>query len=261
MVQNREKMNDLVSIIMLSRNGGRFVEQSVRSVMAQTYTNWELLFYAPYSKDSVVSRMMELKDLDARIQVFQVVEQEKDLSHNYGLRDAKGRWMAFLDCGDLWEPEKLERQITFMETRNYHLSYTEYEKMDLFLWMRGVIFGGPKKLTREDIFRCCWPGYLTVMYDTKEVGLVQVEDLRYNNDYALWLKVSEKVDCYLLPECLAKLRTPQSNIIQYLLTDKLNWRYRVYRKILGRGVFISILMTLRNLYYSTLKRMKYVKKK
>lgn len=250
----------LVSVIMLSRNGGRFVEQSVRSVMAQTYTNWELLFYASYSKDSVVSRMMELKDQDARIQVFQVVEQEKELSRNMGLRDAKGRWIAFLDCGDLWKPEKLERQISFMETRNYHFSYTEYEKMGLFLWMRGAIFGGPKKLTREDIIRCCWPGYLTVMYDAKEVGLVQVEDLRYNNDYALWLKISEKVDCYLLPECLAKLRTPQSNFVQYLLTDKLNWRYRVYRLILGRGMLVSIMMTLRNLFYSTLKRVKYVRK-
>lgn len=253
-------MNDLVSIIMLSRNGGRFADQSVRSVMAQTYTNWELLFYAPYSKDSVISRMMELKDMDARIQVFQVVEQEKDLSRNYGLRDAKGRWMAFLDCGDLWEPEKLERQIAFMETRNYHFSYTEYEKIDLFLWMRGVIFGGPKKLTREDIIRCCWPGYLTVMYDAQEVGQIQIEDFHYNNDYALWLKVCEKADCYLLPECLAKLRTPQSNIVQYLLTDKLNWRYRVYRKILGSGVFVSTMMTLRNLLYSTLKRVKYYRR-
>lgn len=249
----------LVSIIMLSRNGGRFAEQSVRSVMAQTYTNWELLFYAPYSKDSLVTRMMELKDQDARIKVFQVVEQEKDLSRNMGLRDAKGRWIAFLDCGDLWDPEKLEHQIDFMETRNYHFSYTEYEKMGLFLWLRGAIFGGPKKLTREDIIRCCWPGYLTVMYDAKEVGLVHVEDLRYNNDYALWLKISEKVDCYLLPECLAKLRTPQSNIVQFLMTDKINWRYRVYRKLLGRGMFVSIMMTLRNLYYSTLKRVKYVR--
>ena len=251
----------LVSIIMLSRNCGRFVEQSVRSIMAQTYTNWELLFYAPYSKDSVVSRMMELKDQDSRIQVYQVVEQEKELSRNMGLRDAKGRWMAFLDCGDLWEPEKLERQIAFMETRNYHFSYTEYEKIDLFLWMRGAKFGGPKKLTRDDMIRCCWPGYLTVMYDAQKVGLVQIDDLRYNNDYALWLKVIEKADCYLLPECLAKLRTPQSNIVQYLLTDKLNWRYRVYRKILGRGVFVSTLMTLRNLYYATLKRVKYMRRK
>lgn len=251
----------LVSVIMLSRNGGRFVEQSVRSVIAQTYTNWELLFYAPYSKDSVVSRMMELKDQDARIQVFQVVEQEKELSRNMGLREAKGRWIAFLDGGDLWEPEKLERQIDFMENHHYYFSYTKYEKLDLFLWMRGAIFGGPKKLTRDDIIRCCWPGYLTVMYDAREVGQIQIEDLRYNNDYALWLKVCEKADCYLLPECLAKLRTPQSNIVQYLLTDKLNWRYRVYRKILGRGVFISILMTLRNLYYATLKRVKYVSKR
>lgn len=244
--------NDLVSIIMLSKEGGRFAEQSVRSVMAQTYQNWELLFYATYSKDNSLSRLMELKEQDQRIQVFQIVGDEKELSRNNGLRKAKGRWIAFLDSGDLWAPEKLERQIAFMENHHYHFSYTEYEKIDLFLWMRGAIFGGPKKLTREDIIRCCWPGYLTVMYDAKVIGEVQIDDLRYNNDYALWLKVSEKADCYLLPECLAKLRTPQSNIVQYLLTDKLNWRYRVYRKILGHGVFISILMTLRNLYYATL---------
>ena len=95
------------------------------------------------------------------------------------------------------------------------------------------------------------------MYDAIVVGKVQVEDLRLNNDYAPWLKVSENEDRHLLPESLAKLRTPQSTIIQFLMTDKISWRYRVYRKILGRGVLVSIMMTLRNLYYSTLKRIKY----
>jgi len=258
-MENRDR--DLVSIIMLSKEGGRFAERSVRSVMAQTYQNWELLFYAAYSKDGSLSRLMELKEQDQRIQVFQVVGDEKELSRNNGLRKAKGRWIAFLDSGDLWAPEKLERQIAFMEARSCHCSYTDFEKVGPFLWMNKAVFSGPARLTREDMIRCCWPGYLTVMYDAEKVGVMQVKDLRYNNDYALWLKVSEKTNCYLLPECLAKLRTPQSTIMDYLVTDKINWRYRVYRTVLGRGVVISVLMTLRNLYYSTLKRVKYVRRK
>lgn len=61
-------LNDaLVSIIMLSRNGGRFLEQSIRSVMAQSYQNWELLLYTEYSSGQSLSRLMELRDQDPRI--------------------------------------------------------------------------------------------------------------------------------------------------------------------------------------------------
>lgn len=187
-----------------------------------------------------------------------MVDSEKELSRNMGLRDAKGRWVAFLDSGDLWAPEKLERQIAFMEEHGFCCSYTEFRKIGLFMGKRGAIFGGLEKLTHEDMIRCCWPGYLTVMYDAEKVGLMQVEDLPYNNDYALWLKVSKKTDFYLLSECLAKLRTPQSTIIQYLFTDKITWRYRVYRQVLSHGSFVSTLMTIRNQYYSLLKRVKYV---
>ena len=117
---------------------------------------------------------------------------------------------------------------------------------------------GPRRLTYKDMEKCCWPGNLTVMYDAEAIGQIQVEDFKHNNDYALWLKVSEKADCHLLPECLAKLRTPQSTIMEYLLTDKLNWRYRVYRLELGKNPFSAIWMTLRCLYYASLKRVKFV---
>ena len=98
------------------------------------------------------------------------------------------------------------------------------------------------------------------MYDAKAIGLIQVEDFRHNNYYSLCLKVSEKADCYLLAECLAKLRTPQSSIMEYLLTDKLGWRYRVYRQELGENPFVATWMTLRCLYYASLKRVKYVER-
>lgn len=253
--------NDLVSVIMLSKENGRFAEQSVWSVMAQTYQNWELLFFDVNSKDNTVSRMMPLMEQDARIHVSKIPYRSgTTLAMNVALKEAKGRWLAFLKCGDMWEPEKLERQIAFMESNGYHFSYTMFQRHRQLLINRMVVQSGPRRLTYKDMEKCCWLGDLTVMYDAEAIGRIQVEDFKHNNYYALWLKVSEKVDCHLLQECLAKLRTPQSTIMEYLLTDKLSWRYRVYRLELGKNPFVAIWMTLRCLYYASLKRVKYVER-
>ena len=252
---------DLISIIMLSHNRGQFVGESVRSILAQTYTNWELLFFDVNSKDDTASRMMPFMEQDARIHVSKMPYRSgTTLAMNAALKEATGRWLAFLKCGDTWEPEKLERQIAFMESNGYHFSYTMFQRHRRLLINRQVVQYGPRRLTHEDMKKCCWPGDLTVMYDADAVGQIQVEDFKHNNDYALWLKVSEKADCHLLPECLAKLRTPQSTIMEYLLTDKLNWRYRVYRLELGKNPFVAIWMTLRCLFYASLKRVKYIEK-
>ena len=253
--------NDLVSIIMLSRDRGRFVEESVRSILAQTFTNWELLFFDVNSKDDTASKMMPFMEQDSRIHVSRMPYQKgMTIALNKALNEAKGRWMAFLKSGDTWEPEKLERQIAFMEINGYHFSYTKFLRHRRQLINRQVVQSGPRRLTYKDMEKCCWLGNLTVMYDAKTIGQIQIQDFKHNNYYASWLKVSEKVDCYLLPECLAKLRTPHSTIMEYLLTDKLNWRYRVYRWELGKNPFVAIWMTLRCLYYASLKRVKYVER-
>jgi len=253
--------SSLVSIIMLSHNGERFVEESVRSILAQTYTNWELLFFDVNSKDETASKMMPFMEQDARIHVSKMPYRNGMTSAmNAALKEAKGHWLAFLKCGDTWEPKKLERQIAFMESNGYHFSYTAFERERTLLRGKSVIQSGPHRLTYNDMTECCWPGDLTVMYDAEAVGQIQVEDFRHNNYYSLCLKVSEKANCYLLPECLAKLRSPQSTIMDYLFTDKLSWRYRVYRWELGKNPFVAIWMTLRCLYYASLKRVKYVEK-
>lgn len=70
--------------------------------------------------------------------------------------------------------------------------------------LTGVTISGPKHVTKRRMYNFCWPGCLTVMYDATKIGLIQIEDIKKNNDYAMWLKVCKKADCYLLPEVLAK---------------------------------------------------------
>ena len=110
------------------------------------------------------------------------------------------------------------------------------------------------------MMRCCWPAYLTVMYDAEKVGLVQVQNLKNNNDYALWLNISEKHDCHLLNENLAVKRTHWGWLGGLIRTDKVKWRYEVYRKEENLGPVVSLLYTIRNGWYGILKWRRYVKR-
>lgn len=253
--------NDLVSIVMLSSNGGQYVEETVKSVLAQTYQNWELLFVDDNSRDDTVSKMMELKGNDRRIKISQtVVKRGTSANRNGALREAHGRWIAFLDTGDVWAPDKLEKQIAFMEANGYAFTYTEYGLMDEASKDRGVQVSGKEHITYQDMLKCCWPAYMTVMYDAQKIGRVQVQNFTKNNDYALWLYVSKKAACHLLKENLAMLRTSRGRYGRFLMTDKLKWRYEVYQVEEGLNPFTSFFYTIRNGWFGIKKWMNYVKK-
>lgn len=178
--------NDLVSIIMLSKDNGKYVEETVRSVMAQTCQNWEIIFMDDSSKDDTISKMMDLMNesrvkksdgmFESRIKVSQSVQSRGyGVSLNSALSDVRGRWVAFLNVGDIWEPEKLTKQIAFMEKNRYAFSYTKFGLMNKKSQDRGVVIGGKDYITYKDMQKCCWPSYLTVMYDRKKVGEMRVE--------------------------------------------------------------------------------------
>ena len=178
-------MNDLVSVIMPSYNTADYISESIKSVQAQTYTNWELIIVDDCSTDNTDEVVVAFLG-DQRIRYL---KNERNsgaaVSRNRALRKAKGKWIAFLDSDDLWAPEKLEKQIGFMEKNGYSFSYTNYEEIDMAGQKTGVKITGPKKITKTGMFNYCWPGCLTVMYDAEKVGLIQIADIKKNNDYAM----------------------------------------------------------------------------
>lgn len=252
---------DLVSIIMPSYNCGQFVEETIRSVQAQTYQNWEIIFMDDCSTDDTIRIVSAMRDEDKRIHLYQNISNlGAALSRNIALREAKGRWIAFLDSDDLWEPEKLEKQIRFMEENNYKFSYTCYSEMDGEGNDTGTVVSGPVKVTKAGMFAFCWPGCLTVMYDANEIGLLQIEDIKKNNDYAMWLKVCQKADCYLLPEVLAKYRRGRSgSVSSHSISTMIKWHYKLFRDAERIGVMPSLWHTGVNLVCGFYKKMKYVK--
>lgn len=252
-------MHDLVSIIMPSYNTAQYIADSIRSVQAQTYKNWELLIVDDCSSDNsddVVAPFLS----DARIRYLKnEVNSGAAVSRNYALREAKGRWIAFLDSDDLWHPEKLERQILFMEKENCHFSYTYYQEIDEASQTLGVTVQGPRHITKAGMLRFCWPGCLTVMYDAQEIGLLQIPDIRKNNDYAMWLQVISKADCYLLPEILASYRRRRGSISNQSYIKLIKWHYRLFRQVRKESASLSIVHTAGNLVFGVYKKIRYVK--
>lgn len=253
-------MDNLVSIIMPSYNTRKYIEESINSVLKQTYSNWELIIddcsiddtdiiVKPYLSDKRIRYLKNKKNKGAAV------------SRNRALREIKGKWIAFLDSDDLWKPQKLERQINFMIKNGYHFSYTNYSEIDINGKPNGVIVTGPKKITKTGFFNYCWPGCLTVMYDVEKVGLIQIADIKKNNDYAMWLKVCRKANCYLLDENLAFYRKGRSgSISSHSIKKLIFWHYKLFREAEKQNVIMSIFNTMRNMLFGFYKKKIYVLK-
>ena len=255
-----EREAGLVSIIMPSYNTAPYIKQTIQSVLDQTYANWELIIVDDCSTDNTNEVVDTIKD--CRIHYL---KNEKNsgaaISRNKALREAKGQWIAYLDSDDLWMPEKLEKQIKFMEENGYVFSYTNYEEIDVDGYETGVKVTGPKKITKTGMFNYCWPGCLTVMYDADEIGLIHIENIKKNNDYAMWLKVCKKADCYLLDECLGQYRKGRvGSISTHSIKTMIGWHYRLFREAEKQGTVQSIINTGRNLIFGFYKKHKYVER-
>ena len=253
----------MVSIITPSYNCGPFVEETIRSIQAQTYQEWELLFQDDCSTDNTRAIVEKYAAEDSRIKYeCNACNSGAAITRNNALRRASGKWIAFLDSDDIWYPEKLEKQIRFMESHNYHFSYTEYCEINEQSCETGKYVTGPKHITKAGMYSFCWPGCLTVMYDREYVGLIQINDIKKNNDYAMWLRVSQKADCYLLNECLAKYRRGRiGSISTHGYSALIKWHYKLFREAEGMNSVSSLVLTCVNLVCGVYKKLKYVKQK
>ena len=251
----------LVSIITPNWNCAKYIGETVRSVLEQTYQNWEMIIIDDCSNDNsdlVVDPY--LKD-DKRIKLLKTQKNSgAAIARNYGLREAKGRWIAFLDSDDLWLPDKLEKQVAFMAENGYAFSYHDYTEIDEEGQPLGIYVSGIKKVNAFDMYSCCWPGCLSVMYDQDKIGLIQINDVKKNNDTALWLKVVRKAPCYLLKENLAYYRRRRNSITPKTLWQRIWAHYPLFREAEEMNPILATFWTCTNVFGNGIKKVFYVKK-
>ena len=251
-------IDGLVSIIMPSWNTANFIAESIQSVLDQTYTNWELLIVDDCSTDNTDEIVASFHD--DRIKYF---HNEKNsgaaLTRNKAMREARGEWIAFLDSDDLWTPDKLEHQLKFMSDNGYVFSYTEYEKIDEKDKPLHIYVTGPDKVNKRKMYNYDYIGQLTMMYSAKEFGLIQIKDIKKNNDYAIRLQLYKKDDtcCYLLKKNLAKYRIRKQSISHDKISKKLRSHYDLFHMCDEKTAPVALWYACWNMFFGILKKKNY----
>lgn len=186
-------MNELVSIIIPVYNVRDYIIETIGSVCAQTYTGWELLLIEDGSTDGTTDEIERYLDeiKDARIRLIrQASNQGAARSRNRGVREAQGRYIAFLDADDLWEPQKLERQMAFLRDREAAFTFTGYEFADEHGRGTGRVVRVPETLTYRQALKNTTIFTSTVLFDTDRIAREELEmPVIKSEDTALWWRI------------------------------------------------------------------------
>lgn len=230
----------LVSIITPTYNCANFIARTIDSVLAQTYQNWEMIIVDDRSKDNTKEIVEEYMKKDPRIQYHLLeVNSGAAVARTEAMKLANGSYMAFLDSDDIWMPEKLERQIAWMEENGYAFSCTAYEQIDEEDNSLNRVIKTVKKTDYNRLLLDCPVGNSSVMYDVEKMGKFEVPNIRKRNDDALWLQMLKK-EKYIwgMPEVLMRYRIRKHSISSNKL-KVVKYHWILYREIEHLSVFRS----------------------
>lgn len=207
-------MVGLVSVIMPSYNCARYIGQSIESVINQSYKDWELLIQDDCSTDNTLDIAREYASKDDRIKIeVNFKNSGAAVTRNNAIARSQGIWLAYLDSDDLWVPEKLDKQIKFMNEHNCNACFSRYEHIDTEGKSLGVQAKVKKKVTHTDLLLHDWFGCLTLIYKQDLQNKIYGVDVNKANDYALFLQVMKYIDYAVgLDECLAMYRIRKGSV-------------------------------------------------
>lgn len=233
-------IDGLVSIIMPAYNAEKYISESIESVLAQTYKNWELIIIDDCSKDGTINIIRQYQMFDNRIRVISLkCNAGVANARNIGMELAKGRYIAFLDSDDLWLDIKLEEQIKFMQQKQIYFSFSKYRR-----------FTDEKKGKVVDVLTCVNYqkalygnpiGCLTVCLDRRFIKEFRFSKQRHE-DYIAWLNIlkSNNIYAYGIPKVLALYRVGNSNSLSGNKLKSVIWTWNVYRKSQNLSFFCSL---------------------
>ena len=231
-----------VSIITPCYNSSKFLQQTIDSVLNQTFTDWEWLITDDKSTDNSVEIIRKVND--ERIKLT-VAEKNGGAGHarNLSLEKASGRFITFLDADDFWEPNFLEEMVSFMKKENAELAYSNYSRCDENLIPKIEDFKADKNVTFNNLLKTCRLSLLSSMYDSQRVGKEFFPERSKREDHVMWLNLLKKIPVGKpLPKTMSKYRMHASSISRKKTNIMLD-QYLVYKDYMKFS-------TLKSMYYT-----------
>ena len=233
-------MSDLVSIIIPYYKKKIFFKRTIKSILIQSYSNYELiLIYDDPNKEDLNFIKKVLRKIKKTIIIINKVNMGAGSSRNNGIKIAKGKFVAFIDADDVWHKNKLEKQISFMKKKVCDFSYTGYsiinEKNTLIKNIKAKKF-----VNYTSLIKSCDIGLSTVILKTSLLKKNKFPKTITKEDYILWLRLSKKgVKMHGLNLLLASWRK-SSNSLSSSVFQKIKDAYTVYNKYLKFSLIKSI---------------------
>lgn len=234
-----------VTVVTPAYNAARFLPEQLAAVRAQTWRDYEHIVVDDGSTDATADLLARAAAEDDRLRVLRQPNSGAPAARNLALAQARGRYIAFLDADDLWLPEKLERQVSFMRAGGHAMSYHQYRTIgedgsllsSAPLWM-------PRQADYRSYLRLNGTiGTLTVMIDRDLMGDFRMPDSGAE-DFALYLRLLKRHPAVGLFEDLARHRVVVGSLSARKGTT-IGWIWRVYREQEQIGV-------VRSTYYMAL---------
>ena len=246
---------DLVSIIISLYNKEKYIEETIKNIEEQSYSNWELIIVDDCSSDN--SFQIAQKYVSQNVTVIRN-DERKGVSNtrNRGLELAKGRYICFQDADDLWENTKLEKQLKFMKEKDCAFSYTAFEYMSKDGKKKGRTVKVQERLTYKEALKNIRILTISAMIDTSKIdkSLLIMPDIP-SEDIATWWGILEKgYIAYGINECLVYYRqVPHSLTSNKFVSSRNRWNlYRKYKKI---SFFKSLYYFLHYVFFAIVKRL------
>lgn len=240
---HQQYIDDVVSIITPAYNAAAYIAETIESVFAQTYINWEMLIVNDCSKDNTAEIVQSYAAKDKRIKLINLKQNSgAAAARNTAIQNAKGRYIAFLDSDDLWKKEKLQKQIHFMQQNGYAFIYSSYEHFKGTKENIQHQVQIPKSLNYNQALKGNQIGCLTVMLDRKQIANIHFTTQKHE-DYILWLNILKQgITAYGIQESFALYRTGNSKSISGNKIQSALWTWKVYRES-------QMLSVVKSIYY------------
>lgn len=234
-------MEDLVSIITPTYNCGKFISETIESVLNQSYKNWELIIVDDCSTDNTKEIVENYLLKDERIRYITLSSNSgAAVTRTTAMKLAKGEFMAFLDSDDLWYPNKIEVQLDFMKRNGYNITCTQYEQINENGIKLNKVIPIRAKTNYNGVLLTCPVGNSTVMYNVKSLGKFEVPNIRKRNDDALWLQMLKKEkNIYGLDVTLMQYRVRNNSISSNKLS-LIKYHWKLYREIENLSLIRSV---------------------
>lgn len=238
----------IVSVVMPCYNSERFIEESILSVLHQSFQDFELIIVDNGSSDKSLEIIEKYASQDSRISLF-FSDNGAALARQKGIEVSSGKYIAFLDTDDLWHEDKLKYQTDFMEQHKLDFSYHPYTLLSDEGKQLNQVREVPERITYESQLKGNRIGCLTVMYRRDVTKDTAIPNLQKRNDSALWLKILKNVkEGKRLNKNLAYYRVSDESLSSGPKARLLKYHYRLYRESEKFSVLKSIYYVIWNIY-------------